>query len=166
MNKFNKGGRGGFGNKFNDRGGRPNFGGNRGGFGGGFGGGRRDDRGPSEMFDAVCDECKRPCQVPFRPNGDKPVYCKNCFDKRGGGRELGRQAGGAGFVSNTTNDIKTQLSMINIKLDKVIKILDLKFPKNESVAPVMTVKQVVEEVEKVVETKPKKVSKAKKSAKK
>ena len=129
MGKFNNDRRGGFGG---DRGGRPSFGGNR-----GFGGPRRDDRGPVVMNDAICDECKRPCQVPFRPSGDKPVYCKNCFDKRGGGREMGRFAGAAGNIAPdgfSTNDIKTQLAMINIKLDKLLKNNSLPIiPKKEEV---------------------------------
>ncbi|HCM41845.1 MAG TPA: DNA-directed RNA polymerase [Candidatus Omnitrophota bacterium] len=51
--------------------------------GGGFGGGA-----PREMFTAVCTDCKKECQVPFKPSGDRPVYCKDCFSKRkdGGGR--------------------------------------------------------------------------------
>jgi CxxC-x17-CxxC domain-containing protein len=42
------------------------------------------------MFSAVCDNCGNDCQVPFRPSGEKPVYCSNCFDKtsdRGGRNE-------------------------------------------------------------------------------
>lgn len=125
---------------------------------GGFGGGRRDDRGPVTMHDAVCDECRRPCQVPFRPTGDRPIYCKNCFDKRGGGREAGRAAGavGAGGDSFSHNDIKTQLAMINIKLDKLLKVI---IP-----APVSTPTPVVEET--LVAEKPKKVVKSKKVSKK
>ena len=41
-----------------------------------YGGRPQGDR---EMFDAVCANCNRPTQVPFRPNGTKPVYCKECF---------------------------------------------------------------------------------------
>ncbi|MEB3245086.1 MAG: CxxC-x17-CxxC domain-containing protein [Vampirovibrionales bacterium] len=43
--------------------------------GGGYGGGRP----PREMHDAVCAGCGVQTQVPFRPNGMKPVYCRNCF---------------------------------------------------------------------------------------
>ena len=51
-----------------------------GGFGGGgFGGGQR------EMFKATCADCKKECEVPFKPSGDRPVYCKDCFSKRKGG---------------------------------------------------------------------------------
>lgn len=66
-------------------------------FGGGFGGGRsfgrRDDRGPSEMHDATCNECGNACQVPFKPNGRKPVYCNNCFKRDEGGERERPQYG-------------------------------------------------------------------------
>lgn len=32
-----------------------------------------------ELFDAICSKCKKNCKVPFRPTGDKPVYCRDCF---------------------------------------------------------------------------------------
>ncbi|HLD50208.1 MAG TPA: CxxC-x17-CxxC domain-containing protein [bacterium] len=48
-----------------------------GGGGGGFGGGR-----PREMFKATCAGCQKECEVPFKPSGDRPVYCKECFSKR------------------------------------------------------------------------------------
>jgi CxxC-x17-CxxC domain-containing protein len=31
---------------------------------------------------AVCAECNKECEVPFKPSGDRPVYCKECFSKR------------------------------------------------------------------------------------
>jgi CxxC-x17-CxxC domain-containing protein len=37
------------------------------------------ERGPREMFSATCSNCGREAQVPFRPNGSKPVYCSDCF---------------------------------------------------------------------------------------
>jgi len=86
--------------KFNDRkkfGGGRNFGGNRGGFGGGRGGfgGGAPQRGPfgnggrPQMHKAVCSECGKECEIPFRPSGDRPVFCSTCFDKQGGG-SIGR----------------------------------------------------------------------------
>ncbi len=53
-------------------GGGRRFGGNRGGF----------DRRPREMHKATCAECKQECEVPFKPSGDKPVYCKECYAKK------------------------------------------------------------------------------------
>jgi len=60
-------------------------GGGRGFSGGGrsFGGrGGNFDRRPREMHKAVCAECKSDCEVPFKPSGDKPVLCKECFAKK------------------------------------------------------------------------------------
>ncbi|MBP2651910.1 MAG: hypothetical protein H6Q74_2735 [Firmicutes bacterium] len=34
-----------------------------------------------EMFPATCAECGRETQVPFRPSGDRPVYCSDCFNR-------------------------------------------------------------------------------------
>jgi len=47
----------------------------------GFQGGGFSDR-PREMHTATCADCKKECQVPFKPSGDRPVYCKDCFSKR------------------------------------------------------------------------------------
>jgi CxxC-x17-CxxC domain-containing protein len=78
---FNKGGnRGGFG------GGRPSF--NKGGFGGG-------DRGGATMHHAICVKCGKDAEVPFKPNGKKPIYCSDCFvkDDAGGDRGFDRGRG-------------------------------------------------------------------------
>jgi CxxC-x17-CxxC domain-containing protein len=32
-----------------------------------------------EMFDAVCAQCGENTTVPFRPRGDRPVYCRTCY---------------------------------------------------------------------------------------
>lgn len=51
-------------------------------------GGRSNDRRRtrdvrrSEMFHAVCDTCGKDCELPFRPTGEKPVYCDDCFGKK------------------------------------------------------------------------------------
>lgn len=51
----------------------------RSGSGGGF---RRPfNDGPREMHKATCSECKKECEVPFKPTEGKPVYCKECFMK-------------------------------------------------------------------------------------
>ncbi|MDD5491961.1 MAG: hypothetical protein PHV60_04695 [bacterium] len=42
-------------------------------------------------FKAICAECGQPCAVPFKPTGDRPVYCRNCFAKREGGSFEGRR---------------------------------------------------------------------------
>lgn len=34
------------------------------------------------MYKAVCADCGRDCEVPFKPRQDRQVYCKECFTKR------------------------------------------------------------------------------------
>ena len=59
-----------------DDGSRKDFG-SRGNFGP-----RRDFGAPREMHKAICSECKKECEVPFKPTEGKPVFCKECFSKR------------------------------------------------------------------------------------
>ena len=35
--------------------------------------------GEREIHPAVCAQCGVDTMVPFRPRGDKPVYCSDCF---------------------------------------------------------------------------------------
>jgi len=48
----------------------------RGGFGsrGGFGG-------PREMHKAICADCGKETEVPFKPTEGRPVYCRECYPK-------------------------------------------------------------------------------------
>jgi CxxC-x17-CxxC domain-containing protein len=34
------------------------------------------------LFKVICAECNKECEVPFKPTGDRPVYCKDCFSRR------------------------------------------------------------------------------------
>jgi len=34
------------------------------------------------LHKAICADCHKPCEVPFQPRPDRPVYCKDCFSKR------------------------------------------------------------------------------------
>lgn len=34
---------------------------------------------PREMHDVVCAACGIETRVPFRPTGDRPVYCRDCY---------------------------------------------------------------------------------------
>lgn len=42
------------------------------------------NRGEREMFPAICADCGKETMVPFKPSGDRPVYCKECYQRRGG----------------------------------------------------------------------------------
>ena len=37
--------------------------------------------GMREMHPAVCAQCGVDTTVPFRPRGDRPVYCSDCFSQ-------------------------------------------------------------------------------------
>lgn len=132
MNKFRKP----HGNGGRDGGRFSNHGPSRGGFGGParprFGGDSRRD-GP-ELFDAICSKCGKPCQVPFRPSGEKPVYCRACF-----GNPIKTPADRENFVRRdvpvafeprerqTENreiaDLKQQIGVMNSKMDSILRIL-------------------------------------------
>jgi CxxC-x17-CxxC domain-containing protein len=34
-----------------------------------------------KMYPVVCAECGKDTEVPFEPRGDKPVYCRECYNK-------------------------------------------------------------------------------------
>lgn len=67
------------------------------------------------MNEVTCDKCGEKCTVPFKPTGDKPVYCSSCFRNKHGG-------------SAPTSKIDTYASefeQINKKLDKIMKALNI-----------------------------------------
>ena len=35
-----------------------------------------------EMHDVKCADCGEQTQVPFKPDGERPVYCQDCYRKR------------------------------------------------------------------------------------
>ncbi len=73
----------------------------------------------TEKYLAICNECHKECEVPFRPNGKKPVYCSDCFDGK--------------TNIHTTNfknekqgqdNLKRQFTILNTKLDKLIEVIE------------------------------------------
>lgn len=40
-----------------------------------------------QMYPATCASCGQETQVPFKPSGNRPVYCRDCYQKSrpGGG---------------------------------------------------------------------------------
>jgi len=91
--------------------------------GGSRGGGRRfdgGDRGPRPMHPATCSKCNKDCEVPFRPTGDKPVFCSDCFRENGGGSE--RRFSDRG-PRPTGPSNQAQFDEVNRKLDTIIELL-------------------------------------------
>jgi len=98
-----------------------------------FGSGR--DRERPQMHEATCSACGKRCEVPFRPTGQKPVYCNECFrghEKRDSGFKRpsfrkdsfqGKREGGFG---------KEEFNRLMTKLDTIISILSAKEGTGES----------------------------------
>ena len=44
---------------------------------------RRDNfnSGPREKHKAICDDCKKECEVPFKPTEGRAVFCMDCYPK-------------------------------------------------------------------------------------
>ncbi|MCK5061098.1 hypothetical protein KAR28_00950 [Candidatus Parcubacteria bacterium] len=51
-------------------------------FSGDSGRGRSDRSERPRMHQAICSECGKKCEVPFKPNGSKPIFCSDCFSKK------------------------------------------------------------------------------------
>jgi len=96
-------------------------------------GGRRDFNSQSEdrpMFETTCSKCGKSCEVPFRPTGDRPVFCRDCFRENGGNenrREERPSYSRPSFDNNRSNASQApqsnDLDAINSKLDKILKLL-------------------------------------------
>lgn len=39
-----------------------------------------------QMYQTICADCQKECEVPFKPTGDRPIYCKECFTRRRNGQ--------------------------------------------------------------------------------
>lgn len=102
------------------------------------------------MHQAVCDECGKNCEVPFRPTPGKPIYCSVCFETKDKGKShFGKSNGGENYPK-----LKEQFDILNAKLDRILNSLEPaafteSLPK-EKISP---------KIEETKETKPKKETK-------
>lgn len=109
------------------------------------------------MHQAICSQCGKDCQVPFRPTGDKPVYCSDCYEKlannsnswsygngrpqrpsygdrnRGENRSFSnnRDFGGNRSFNKPTDN--RQMEMVAKKLDRIIELLEGQRPVTKTV---------------------------------
>lgn len=101
--------------------------------------GGRDGR-RAELHDAVCDKCGNDCKVPFRPSGEKPIYCSDCFEGQGG-RDRGRSGGGGrrsfgdrgssrssggGASTQSIEKLTKSIEALNTKLGKIVEFISSK----------------------------------------
>lgn len=101
---------------------RGRFGGKR---SGGFG------RPQGQMHKATCATCGQACEVPFRPSGERPVYCRNCFSGQaqppsGQRREYPKRPFPSGIMSQPQtpdpriDDVLRQLVKVQDKLERIL----------------------------------------------
>ncbi len=43
---------------------------------------KQQRRGARQMHQVICAECGKETEVPFKPTGERPVYCSDCFSKK------------------------------------------------------------------------------------
>jgi CxxC-x17-CxxC domain-containing protein len=107
---------------------------------------RRDsDRSSSKdsgfkLYHAICDKCGVECDVPFKPTGNKPIYCRSCF--RAGASESGGRSNSFDRGRDTRSESrgryderpetksapsisKEDMDKINRKLDKIMNALKI-----------------------------------------
>ena len=90
------------------------------------------------MHEAVCNKCGKRCEVPFRPTGEKPVYCRDCFagntssgQERFGNREHRERRDFTVSAplnaphSAFGNEIKKQLEEVNARLERLISAVQI-----------------------------------------
>ena len=65
------------------------------------------------MHEAICDKCGSECEIPFKPTEGKPVYCSDCFKKRGSSES-----------PESRKPSRDKFDQINRKLDKILTILE------------------------------------------
>ncbi len=44
-----------------------------------------------QLFDVTCSSCGNKAQVPFKPSGGRPVYCRDCYSNQRNDRAPRRQ---------------------------------------------------------------------------
>ncbi|MBM3272058.1 hypothetical protein FJY94_02110 [Candidatus Kaiserbacteria bacterium] len=166
---------------FRSGGGRPPFG--KPGFGGkSFGGPHRDDSRPTKMYPATCADCGVATEVPFRPDGSRPIYCKDCLAKReplrrdvGPRRDFGAGRGDAPRFERRDRDaapraalpdtridqLMREVAGLGHKLDGLSKMVEQMTAAPAAIAPKQVVKEAAKKAAKKTAPKP-----AKKAAKK
>lgn len=62
-------------------------------YGGSRSGGSREAR---QMYTATCASCGNEAQVPFQPRGDRPVYCRDCYQAQSSDSSYGSRSSDRG----------------------------------------------------------------------
>ena len=55
--------------------------------------------GPRTMTQVTCSSCSKQTEVPFKPTSGRPVYCKECYQKKRDSGPPGRGRGRGGRMT-------------------------------------------------------------------
>ena len=98
---------------------------------------RRDFDRPQIMHKTICSNCGKECEVPFKPNGSKPVFCRECFQNNRSSDSTRSEnfPRRSNFEDRGNNQInkpvaepqyREQFEALNTKLDKILNLLAVK----------------------------------------
>lgn len=90
---------------------------------------------PAMAHKTTCSSCGKMCEVPFIPNGKKPVYCKDCYSQNmgdmGGERAPRREFSAPSFARPqqerapaVDTGVSRQLEALNAKLERLIQAVE------------------------------------------
>jgi CxxC-x17-CxxC domain-containing protein len=81
------------------------------------------------MHQATCTNCNKSCEVPFKPTGDKPVLCRDCFvpKKDFAGMRGDRPSFNSyktPMPSGSSDDTKRAIQDLSKKMDRLIEAVE------------------------------------------
>lgn len=94
-----------------------------------------------QLFRATCASCGKPCEVPFKPTGERPVFCRDCFQQQGADQPQAwhqrirtSDYSGERKPSDFRNErlaprpaepqLAQELAAISVKLDRILRALE------------------------------------------
>lgn len=134
----------------------------------------RRDRGPVSLHQATCASCGKTCEVPFKPNGRKPVYCKDCFSRDGGNADTRNNSPRPSFndrghdrpaqqpaAAPKSDAFEKEIASLNKKIDGLITSLDFAVSLVRTIEAQLTAQKAPEAAAPQPKKKVKKVTKKK-----
>ena len=113
-----------------------------------YGASRTSGDAPVRLHQATCSQCGKACEVPFKPNGKKPVYCRDCFGghkmttpatsyakKEFAPKEFSAPAMPSRPNDQVIADLKRQLEMVHNKVDRIMQFLEVNKPAPKPATP-------------------------------
>ncbi len=122
-------------------------------FGQGRDSGGRGDR-EVTMHKATCAECKRNCEVPFKPTGSKPILCKDCYGETRSNaepREFKKSRPDPKFDDvprlheRQLKNIESEIASLHLKVDSITRNLQ-RLVSEIAKADTSTLKDIMSEV--------------------